>query len=63
MSWVTASGVYLMGGYFSPKTSEVVKEDGSVEEGFDLKYETEYNIQNRATYIFLILSLIGMPAP
>ena len=42
VSWATASGVYLMGGWptGSEMTSELVKEDGSVEEGFDLKYDT-----------------------
>ena len=38
VSWATASGVYLMGGSYSPRTSEKVKVDGSVEEGFVLKY-------------------------
>ena len=43
VSWATASGVYLMGGWNteSEMTSELVKEDGSVEEGFGLKYKTE----------------------
>ena len=41
VSWATASGVYLMGGYYSGYTSELVKEDGSVEEGFKLKYNTK----------------------
>ena len=40
VSWATDSGVYLIGGYNSPKTSEKVKLDGSVEEGFSLKYAT-----------------------
>ena len=39
VSWATASGVYLIGGMISPNTSEKVKLDGSVEEGFDLKYD------------------------
>ena len=41
-SWATASGVYLIGGYGSGvrRTSEKVKDDGSVEEGFSLKYDT-----------------------
>ena len=42
VSWATASGVYLMGGQYSKETSELVKEDGTVEEGFKLKYKTEY---------------------
>ena len=41
VSWATKSGVYIMGGIFGQKTSELLKEDGSVEEGFDLKYETQ----------------------
>ena len=41
VSWATASGVHLIGGWPSPKTSELVKEDGSVEEGFKLQYQTE----------------------
>ncbi len=41
VSWATASGLYLIGGGYSEKTSELVKEDGSVEEGFKLKYKTE----------------------
>ena len=40
VSWETASGVYLIGGFHSGKTSEKVKVDGSVEEGFGLKYYT-----------------------
>ena len=40
VSWATASGVYLIGGSFSKRTSEKVKLDGSVEEGFSLKYDT-----------------------
>ena len=40
LSWATASGVYLIGGQYSGKTSEKVKLDGSVEEGFSLKYDT-----------------------
>ena len=38
VSWSTASGVYLIGGTESSRTSEKVKLDGSVEEGFGLKY-------------------------
>ena len=41
VSWSTAEGVFLIGGVYSRMTSELVKEDGSVEEGFALKYETE----------------------
>jgi len=42
VSWATASGLYLIGGEYSLKTSELVKEDGSVKEGFTLKYKTQY---------------------
>ena len=37
-SWVTRSGTYLIGGTHSPRTSELVHEDGSVENGFSLKH-------------------------
>ena len=42
VSWATEDGVYLMGGMDSSSefTTELVKEDGSVEEGFSLKYDT-----------------------
>ena len=39
VSWTTSSGVYLIGGQYSGRTSEKVKSDGSVEEGFSLKYD------------------------
>ena len=42
VSWATTSGVYLMGGTITgvnSKTSEKVKLDGSVEEGFSIKYD------------------------
>ena len=38
VSWATASGVYLIGD--GNRKTELVKEDGSVEEGFKLKHET-----------------------
>ena len=40
VSWATGSGLYLIGGYYSGKTSELVKENGTVEKGFLLKYDT-----------------------
>ena len=40
VSRATEDGVYLMGGRSSTKTTELVKEDGSVEDGFSLKYAT-----------------------
>ena len=42
VSWATTSGVYLIGGPNSEGTSEKVK-DGSVADGFGLKYNTWYN--------------------
>ena len=39
VSWATDDGVYLMGGVYSRKTTELVKEDGLVEDGFSLKYD------------------------
>ena len=41
VSWATSSGVYLMGGIHSGTTSELVKEDGTVDDGFPLIYDTE----------------------
>ena len=41
VSWTTASGVYLIGGQKNGNTSDLVKEDGSVEEGLPLKNNTE----------------------
>ena len=40
VSWATPSGMFLIGGYYSEETSELVKDDGSVEEGFPLKNKT-----------------------
>ena len=40
VSFNTEDGVYLMGGYGSTETTELVKEDGTVEDGFSLKYDT-----------------------
>ena len=55
VSWATASGVYLIGGFSnSLRTSEKVKVDGSVEDGFGLKYDTRYTlhfIKNSAIYL------------
>ena len=39
VSWATPTGVYLMGGEYSPKTSEKVTADSSVL-NFTLKYDT-----------------------
>ena len=40
VSWATSTGIYLIGGARSPYTSEIVKGDGTVMEGFTLKYRT-----------------------
>ena len=40
VSWATEDGVYLMGGGYSKRTTELVKADRSVEDGFSLKYDT-----------------------
>ena len=42
VSWNTEDGVYLMGGNYGSnmKTTELVKADGSAEDGFSLKYDT-----------------------
>ena len=40
VSWATASGVYLIGGYINSRKTSLVKEDGSAEEGFKLKHQT-----------------------
>ena len=41
VSWVTTFGIYFMGGLGYEKTSDILKDDGSVEKGFNLKYFTE----------------------
>ena len=40
VSWETPSGVYLIGGKYSLKNSKLIKSDGTVEDGFNLKYDT-----------------------
>ena len=35
-------GTYLMGGVTSGNTTSLIKQDGSLEPGFSLKYHTEY---------------------
>ena len=39
VSWNTEDGVHLIGGSSSIKTTELVKEDDSVGDGFSLKYD------------------------
>ena len=39
VSWASASGLYLMGGEYNRKTSELVMVNGTVEKGFPLKYD------------------------
>merc|ERR1712079_123456 len=38
VKWSSDDGVYLMGGAYSLKTTELVKNDGTVEDGFSLQY-------------------------
>ena len=40
VSWTSESGVVLMGGGSSRNTTEIVRQDGSVEMGFDLVLDT-----------------------
>ena len=42
-SWMTDQGLVLMGGYFSPSTSEIVPTEEGQQGGlaFDMKYDTE----------------------
>ena len=42
VSWTPdpSLGTYLMGGSYNPRTTELVKSDGSKEQGFSLKYDT-----------------------
>ena len=39
-SWRTDDGILLLGSYYSSDTSEIMKFDGSVEQTFNLKYDT-----------------------
>ena len=58
VSWATASGVYLIGGYGNSNqhfTSTMVKENGAVEKGFDLKYTTKL----KTSFIFLNLPFLA----
>ena len=41
ISFPTSQGTFLLGGYTNPQTSDLLKEDGTVVPGFDLKYRTE----------------------
>ena len=43
-SWTPESGVgtYLIGGYVNSDTTDLVKPDGTVQQGFDLKYASMY---------------------
>ena len=42
VTWVAESGLYLMGGSNSPRTTEIINDGGSVMDGFPLKYDTKY---------------------
>ena len=43
VSWTPGTGVgtYLMGGYWSKRTTELIRPDGTQEPGFPLKYDAE----------------------
>ena len=44
MSWATDTGLYIIGGWNGgEKTSEKILPDGSVEEGFALRYSTSFS--------------------
>ena len=38
VSWTSTRGTFLMGGYYSARTTTLIKPDGSQEPGFPLKY-------------------------
>ena len=40
VSWTMEEGTVLMGGVDSMTTSEIVKDDGTTERSFDMKYDT-----------------------
>ena len=55
VSWTVEEGTVLMGGFWSGATSEIVKQDGTTERSFDMKYDTEYDtIQYNFYSIFII---------
>jgi len=39
-SWDSPAGVVLMGGFYSPNTTEKIQQDGSTTASFELKYDT-----------------------
>ena len=41
-SWMSQHGVVLMGGGYSPTTTEILTEDGQYSSSFKLKYRTQY---------------------
>ena len=41
-SWETLDGIYIMGGDYSPKTSEFARNDGTVTNGFVLQYPIRF---------------------
>ena len=53
-SWQVADGIILLGGWGSRNTSEIAKTDGTTEESFHLKYDTEYVSRNKC-----IISIIS----
>ena len=66
VSWSTESGVYLIGGYNplanTRYTSEKVLRNGSVVEGFSLKYLTEYKEYSIRNIIMCCLTVFPAPS-
>ena len=62
VSWATDSGVYLIGGQISSKTSEKVMLNGSVVESFGLKYDTRLHFAFTCQYSILYHSFLDIPA-
>ena len=41
VSWDSPSGIILLGGYDSPRTTEKIQQDGGSSYSFQLKYSTQ----------------------
>ena len=41
-SWSTDDGIYLISGYPSGRTSDIIKTDGTTQEGFKLRVDSRY---------------------
>ena len=49
VAWSVEEGTVLMGGEYSDTTSEIVKQDGTTERTFDLKYRVLHKWRNDLT--------------